>query len=194
MISNCKRFKCAIFVKRLPILYHTIRLVLRKISKNSPFPPFIKLPKCLPIHRASQSINTKAMSSQIIHFEPYEIDTAAARIMDSGMKSDTIISNTDPLEPLDYTRDWSREMKSTCADILPHLIDLDDRSSRSLYSIDSDTSSRSITGWATNEKESATVQETSTRLQNNVYVTERRFSRVPPNNTNRARRRPSGTN
>ena len=130
------------------------------------------------------------MSSQIIQFEPYEIDTS---MEDSDLKSDTILSKTDPLlEPLDYTRDWSREMKSTCADILPHLIDLD-MSSRSINSFDSDTSSRSITGWATNEEKESAIQETSIRLQNNVYVTERRFSRVP-NNTNHASRRPPGTN
>ena len=128
------------------------------------------------------------MSSQIIHFEPYEIDSS---MKDSDMRSDTILSKTDPLEPLDYTRDWSREMKSTCADILPHLIDLD-MSSRSINSFDSDTSSRSITGWATNEEKESAIQETSIRLQNNVYVTERRFSRVP-NNTNHASRRPPGT-
>lgn len=130
------------------------------------------------------------MSSQIIQFEPYEIDTS---MEDSDLKSDTILSKTDLLlEPLDYTRDWSREMKSTCADILPHLIDLD-MSSRSINSFDSDTSSRSITGWATNEEKESAIQETSIRLQNNVYVTERRFSRVP-NNTNHASRRPPGTN
>ena len=130
------------------------------------------------------------MSSQIIQFEPYEIDTS---MEDSDLKSDTILSKTDLLlEPLDYTRDWSREMKSTCADILPHLIDLDMRS-RSINSFDSDTSSRSITGWATNEEKESAIQETSIRLQNNVYVTERRFSRVP-NNTNHASRRPPGTN
>jgi hypothetical protein len=128
------------------------------------------------------------MSSQIIHFEPYEIDSS---MKDSDMRSDTILSKTDPLEPLDYTRDWSKEMKSTCADILPHLIDLD-MSSRSINSFDSDTSSRSITGWATNEEKESAIQETSIRLQNNVYVTERRFSRVP-NNTNHASRRPPGT-
>ena len=131
------------------------------------------------------------MSSQIIQFEPYEIDTS---MEDSDLKSDTILSKTDLLlEPLDYTRDWSREMKSTCADILPHLIDLD-MSSRSINSFDSDTSSRSITGWATNEEKESAIQETSIRLQNNVYVTERRFSRGVPNNTNHASRRPPGTN
>eukprot|EP00979_Chaetoceros_neogracilis_P015088 scaffold5358_cov225-Chaetoceros_neogracile.AAC.6 len=66
--------------------------------------------------------------------------------MDTEIQAEQITTSTD-LEPLDYTRDWSKEMRSTCADILLRLrSDLDSSNSPvSSY----DTSTSSISGWTT---------------------------------------------
>ena len=84
------------------------------------------------------------------------------------MKVDAITTSTD-LEPLDYTRDWSKEMKSTYANILLRFqFDLDSSNSP-VSSYDDSNVSSSIAGWTTTAESRLGIQEAI--LTNNVYIT-----------------------
>jgi len=51
---------------------------------------------------------------QLISYEPNELETETT----STAAGD---DDQDLFEPLDYRRDWSKEMRVTCANLIPHI-------------------------------------------------------------------------